>query len=110
MENLHIKLDVGEAVNSKRNILSSEINFINILKKMQNYKELRKRELVRKIELKSLIRETSEQMKKFKEEMPKAKIPEIEGSIQGTFLLEKTKKLKLEDELKEIREKLARLG
>jgi len=109
-ETLHIRLEVGEAINSKRNLLSSEINFINILKKIQNYRDLRRKELARKIELKSIMRETSELMKKFKEEMPKSKVPEAEENEPAAGLLETTKKLKLEDELKEIKDRLARLG
>jgi len=107
MENIHIKLESDEAIHSKRDILSAEINLLNIAKKIEDYRNLRKKELLRKITLKTKIKETIEEMKKLKEQLPRTKIPKIEEEFVS---LEKTSKLKLEDELKEIKEKLARLS
>ena len=48
MESRYIKIDYGEAVSAKKEILSSEINLLNIAKHIENYKQLRKKELLNK--------------------------------------------------------------
>jgi len=106
METLHIRLETGEAVNSKRKLLSTELNLLNLIKLIQNYRDLRKREMIKKIALKSRIGELGMMMKKLKEELPKVKMPKEEEEV----VFEAPKKARLEDELREIREKLARLS
>ncbi len=48
METRHIKIDYEEALASKKNLLTSEINLLNVLRKINAYKTLRKRELLNK--------------------------------------------------------------
>jgi hypothetical protein len=104
MEPLHIKLETGEILNSKRHLLSAQINLLNIAKKIENYRTFRKLELRTKTLLRTEMKKTNENMKNMEKLLPKAKIPEKEA------VLEKTKTSSLEKELEKIKEELARLG
>ena len=43
-ETRHIKLDYEEALLAKKQLLTTELNLLNLLKKVKNYRALRKRE------------------------------------------------------------------
>ena len=59
MENVHVKLEIGESISSKKNLLSAEINLLNIIKNLEKYRKARDIELKKKsrlrTELKKLI-------------------------------------------------------
>lgn len=104
MENIYVKLYPEEAVDSKRNLLSAEINFLNIIKKIQAYKKLRVNELVKRNAMKKKLKLLSSEIKSLATLLPSTKMPDIEHKCKPE------KERKIEDELKEIREKLASLG
>ncbi|MCX6748267.1 MAG: hypothetical protein NT076_01560 [Candidatus Pacearchaeota archaeon] len=108
MEPLHIKFEFPEVLDSKKTLLSSEINLLNIAKKISLYKKLRVMEIKRKILLRRKMKELSSLLKKLSLELPKTQdIKQAKIKSQETEI---PQKLKLEQELKEIREKLASLG
>jgi uncharacterized protein involved in exopolysaccharide biosynthesis len=110
MENLHIKFEFGEAINSKRELLSSQMNLIKVIQKIKKYKELRKSELSNKASLKSKLREIELMMKNLRENLPKTRMPKEEREEVKINIIEKSKNENLEAELKEIKERLARLA
>ena len=55
MEYLHVKIDYVDALDTKKTILNCEIGILNSLRRLKNYKNLRKRELALKKELKEDI-------------------------------------------------------
>lgn len=107
METLHIKLEAEEAINSKKALLSTEINLLNIIKKIQSYRNLRNTELKEKIALRTNLKNLSSEIKKLRALLPKLK-QKREGEEEEK-ISEKVKKVKLEDELKEIRQRLKQL-
>ena len=57
-ENLiHIKLDYGEALQSKKDILYTEMDLLRILKIIKKYRELRIQELDLKLEIQKKLRQ-----------------------------------------------------
>ena len=106
MEPLHIKFEFPEVLDSKKTLLSSEINLLNIAKKIELYKKLRVMEFKRKTLLNKKLKELSSLLKRLSLELPKT--PDVKKQIksQETQL---SGKLKLEQELKLIKEKLASL-
>ena len=54
METRHIMFDYEEALSAKKNLLTTEINLLSILKKIKDYKNLRKREFSLKNKLRQL--------------------------------------------------------
>lgn len=120
-ENLiHIRLTHGEAVNSKRDILSTQMNLIKMLKVMRDFHKLRSEEFRTKAQIHKKLKELDLSVHKLELLLPKIKIPKI--LQQGTEevkeeVKEKSVKKKekdphekdLEKQLLEIQEKLKKL-
>ncbi len=116
-ENLiHVKLEYEEALQSKKDILSSEINLIRIIKVIRQYRFLRLKELKTKSKLHQEIKGLIVNIRKIKTILPKLKIPEI---LQKDRITEEPERLEikekpyydknLESQLKDIQEKLNEL-
>ncbi len=74
---IHIKLDSNEAVESRRDVLNTEIDLIKIAQNIKNYRALRLKELQLKIMLYKKLKDTQSDMRKIKKLMPKLQIPKI---------------------------------
>lgn len=109
METLHIKFDFNEAITGKRTLLSSQINMLNLAKKLENYQNLRKQELARKTALRTKLNELITGISNIEQFLPKTQMKELINK-ETEMLAETKKKSSIENELKEIREKLARLN
>lgn len=126
-ENLiHVKLDYGEAINSKKDILFTEMDLLRILKVIKNFHTLRSEELALKLKAHKKIKELQITMNKLHTLLPTIKIPkllqkkeekqEIQKIIKKTKLKpitkEKPKKYsdEIEKQLEEIQKKLKSLG
>ena len=55
METRHIKLDYEEALNAKKQLLSSELNILQTMKRVKDYRALRKKELITKNKVKTAM-------------------------------------------------------
>ncbi len=110
MESLHVQLKIKEAVDSRRNLLSTQINLLNIIKQIQEYQKLRKLELKSKQVLRAELRKLISDIKTLIKELPKTKPVKKDEREVREEILEKTTRSKLERELKEIKEKLERLS
>ncbi|MBS3076092.1 hypothetical protein J4429_06595 [Candidatus Pacearchaeota archaeon] len=109
MESRYIKIDYGEAVSAKKEILSSEINLLNIAKHIENYKQLRKKELLNKLKLKSLITVLKNKLNSINSSFPEE--GKVKIKVKRTIERKETPKLRhMEDELEDIKNKLARLS
>jgi uncharacterized protein HemY len=118
-ELIHLKLERTEALLSKKEILLSEKSLVEIMKTIRNYQELRKQELLLKIKLQKKLTEAHALLKKLQNSFPKQKIIDLptKKDYEMNFLEEKLKQAKekkyhkdLEDELKEIQDKLRNIG
>ncbi len=109
MEPLHIKFEFPEALESRKTLLSSQINLLNIAKKIELYKKLRALEVKRKTLLKKKFKELESLLKKLSLELPKT--PEVKKvKPSSSQEPEVPPRLKLEQELRLIKEKLASLS
>ncbi len=133
-ENLiHIRLEHEEAVESRRDVLTTEADLIKIAQTIKKYKILRLKELALKIELYRKVKEFKNDERKLHTLLPKIQIPKIlkrhEDEIHEEIVVKidsKPKKVKeikekkeipvkkpkdeLEEQLMEIQEKLNKLG
>jgi len=108
MKKLHIRLEYEEAIEGKRELLESQINLLEILKRVKNYKILRKRELILKGKLKNSLSLLSSEINQIQSHLPES---EGELGIKEVMTKQETEKDKnLEAQLQEIREKLAKLN
>jgi len=110
MEPLHVQLKTKEAVDSRRNLLSTQINFLNIIKQIREYQKLRKLELKSKQILRTELRKLISEIRTLIRELPKTKQAKKDEKEVEEKILEKTTRSKLEKELKEIKEKLEKLS
>jgi len=106
---IHIKLEYEEALEAKREILSSEIGLIKIVKIMKRYELLRNEELRLKTKLKRKSAEFNIEMRKLQRDLPEMQMPEsikrLEKEHNVPVKREKQER-DLEFELHEIQDKL----
>ncbi|VVB78349.1 Uncharacterised protein [uncultured archaeon] len=111
MENWHIKIDHGEALDSKKQLLSSELNLLHLLRHMKNYSILRKKETAINNKIKLNISSLRQKLTLLKSTLPKGAAPKIESRIKKVEVKLKTEeKNDFQNELDEIKAKLAKLG
>jgi hypothetical protein len=114
-ENLiHIKLGYGEALQTKRDILSSQMTLLRIAKAIRGYGIYRSEELELKLVLYKKIKELKMNLGKLQKTLPKPKIPDIlkkEGQEKTEPKSKKTKSPErgIEEQLQEIQKRLNEL-
>jgi hypothetical protein len=74
---IHIKLDYEEALRSKRDILASEIDLINIIKSINNFLLLRDLELNMKSQFYKEMKKIAMNIKLLETNLPEIKTPKI---------------------------------
>ena len=115
-ENLiHIKLEYGEALESKRDVLASEVALLKILKRINTYRVYRTREFELKLALNKKIKELKTNFGSLQRILPALKIPKLLNK-DADFGEKKTvkvsnivKDLTIEGQLQEIQRKLDEL-
>jgi len=113
-ENLiHIKLEYNEAVQSKKDILSSEMSLLRIMKRIRQYQFLRLNELKIKTNLQKKVRAVKRDIKSMQLILPQIKMPailqknKVEEIVKKKPVVEKkVYNTDLELELKDIQRKL----
>jgi hypothetical protein len=111
---IHVKIDYMEAVQSKKDLLASERDFIRILKIIKKYSLLRKEELTLRLRMQSKIKALKINLGRLSEILPKVKIPSIlkKNEIEEEKPLkikQEAKDKDLESQLREIQERLRKL-
>ncbi len=117
-ENLvYIKLEYNESIQSKRDILASQIGLLKLMKRIRHYRFLRIEELKLKAQMYGKIKELITNIKKIKTSFPKIKIPQLKKSEEKEEFVKKIRETKesdydkmLENQLQEIQEKLRSIG
>jgi len=114
MKKVHIRLEYSEAVDGKKGILSSELEVLKILKKIRIYKNMRNREMILKTKLKTKMRSLMKEMYSLSNYFPEEEteglnLPKIKRKNLFTRK-EKEYSSDIEDQLKEIQDKLAALS
>ena len=110
MEIKHIRIDSEEVISAKKEILHTQINMLNLVKRLRNYKILRRKEFTLRTKLKqemsSLKLKTHLIISSLPTEVSKKEIIEVKKEIP---IREKVNK-DIQKELNEIKVKLAKLG
>ena len=117
-ENLiHIKFEYDSALESKKDILASEIDLLKISQRLSKYKESRVKELDIKLKVEKKIKALKSDIIKLQDLLPKIKIPKIlkpeaETPEKEEIITPRVKeegKSQVEMELEEIQRKLGSL-
>jgi hypothetical protein len=108
-ETRHVKLGFEEALNAKKQLLSTELSILHTIKRIKSYKLLRKRELTAKNKLR-----TSTKILNSKINLILSTFPNEEGAPRVPKKRKKRKdeeeKQDIKQELEEIQNKLAKLN
>lgn len=121
---IHIKLDYSEAVQSKKDILGTQRDLLEVLKNLKRYHLIRTQELKIKLMLYKKIKELKTSINKLNVSFPKIKIPDIikhDEDFKNRKEEREMKKIKeisgkdmkqsdLEKELADIQKRLQELG
>jgi molecular chaperone DnaK (HSP70) len=107
METRHVRLGYEETLSSKKHLLSSQINVLHIIKRMKNYKILRKKETAKRNNLKSEISSLKNKINQIYITFPKE---EKSSKKQKINLRSSIKKDSIQEELDEIKRKLEKLN
>ena len=106
---IHIKMDYGEAINSKRDILSLEMSILRLAKTIENYKHLKRKEFDLKEEIHKKTKETASTIRRLERILPKSKVPSKfrkEESEKEEKVDKKGKKTHIKEEDKDIETQL----
>ena len=111
---IHIKLEYREAIQAKRDLLSSQITLLRIAKAIREYGIYRSGELELKLILYNKIKELKMNLGKLQKTLPKLKIPDILRKEGQEKTEPKSKKIKppernIEEQLQEIQKRLNEL-
>jgi len=119
---IHLKFEHGEAVQSKKDILSSEIDLVNIMQSLNNFIALRATEHKLKAKLYREMKRIVSDIKKLEKALPDFDIPRIlkhpgtkkrereEFTFSSASSEKKDKNADLEAQLMEIQRKLRQLS
>lgn len=108
-----VRINNSEVGYSKKHLLNSELELLNLIKSFRVFRELRKEEFVLKVTLKNKIAEALDNLKELEKKLPKThykpekKVKKVEEVKEVKEVVEqKKKKRTLEDEIEEVRRKL----
>ncbi len=111
---VYVKMEYSESIESKKNILSTEVSLLNLIKYLKAYHSVKLEELKIKAGIYKAIKELNLTMRKTKSTFPFLKIPEKNKKENLTLREVRAPKEKvdnnLESELQEIQERLRNLG
>ena len=123
---IYSRIDYEDAMQAKKNMLRSQMNLLNIIKKLEEYKRLRKQELMLKLKLKNDLGEVKAKINKILDSAPKTEMTknmpkQIEPRASHITQIRKEheqenshelepRKIGIEAQLNEIRERLEKLG
>ena len=104
----HVRLSPPETDFGHKNLLSSQLELLELTKSFHRFRVLRDEELVLKVTLKNYIEATNREIDRLKRLLPKAEYKEKsedEGSGEKA-----ERKLTLEEEIEKVRAKLSKLS
>jgi len=103
-----VRISSPEKVYGEQNLLNAQLELLNLVKSFQTFRELRNEELVLKVTLKNKVEETLGLIDKFERILPKAHYEEKREEKEERKR-KQDRRLSLQEEIAEVREKLARL-
>ncbi len=112
---IYLRLGYDESVEAKKEILSSEISFLNIMKIMKRYNSLRKEELGLKLQLYKSVKELNVAIRKTRSDFPFIKLPnqpkkEEPKKKEVVSIFKESFDTDIENQLQKIQDRLKSIG
>jgi len=109
---IHVKIEYEDAIESKKDILSLEIDLLKTIQTIKRYNQLRSDEFKLKIKFYRQIKTLLTEIRRLQKELPKLEIPKIlkEPEIKEMHSKEISSDDNIESQLRKIQAKLDSLG
>jgi len=115
---IHLKFEHEEAVISRRDLLTSEIDLINLIKSLEKFMALRSLELKLKAKFFREAKKMETEIKRLEKSLPDIEVPRMlkhnvqkkKELLESSFDLKTSKNNDLESQLMEIQRKLRQLS
>ncbi len=114
---IYVKLEYEEALQSKKDILASQVSLLRMVQTIRRYRLLRLEELKIKAKIYRKIKELVTNIKKIKADLPHVKVPQIKKHDEEKEFVKRIKDTtgneydnNLEIQLQQIQEKLKEIG
>ena len=114
-QELYVSLETNEYKKSKTDILNSQADLLNMMKYLENLKQIKQEKINLKIKLHTIFTQLIENLKNFEENLPTPKVPKsIQDKQKQTQETNPEQPFsryeEIEGELREIQEKLKTLN
>jgi len=107
----YIRIETIECLEARKNFLSSEINLLNLVKRINSYKKIRKLELMKKSCLRRSIKQASTKISSLVADLPPVETDRLTKHMSHKESINEINKRKgIEVELAEIKAKLSQLS
>ena len=103
----YIGLNPVEQIYAKKNLLYCEMSLLESVKIYRRYKEIRKQSVALSALLKRILVEIQDELRKFESMLPKTKYDKFRAA---DISIEKKKRQELEEEIAQIKRKIAELS
>lgn len=111
MTSEYVHISANEKIYSKKSLLQSQLELISLIKHLENYKNFRSQEILLKISLKNKIEELQSLILLLEKLLPKTSLSKKEITPQPKETTKaKKRRASLEEEVEEIRKKIAALS
>ncbi|MFH1500482.1 MAG: hypothetical protein ABIE22_00885 [archaeon] len=107
---VHVKLDHSEAVAAKRELLGAEMDLLQLVQRISNYREMRLYELKRKEKLRLAVKKAHFELSALLRKMPHVSGKKEFVRKEKEIIEEGVKRRDIQDKLAEIRRELEKLG
>jgi hypothetical protein len=109
---VYVRLGYYESIESKKNLLSSEMSLLNIIKIARRYNSLKQEELDLKNKIYKAVRELDASLRRTRDTFPFFKVPQItkKEEVKKEIVTKDRYDKDLELQLKEIQDKLKSIG
>jgi len=84
---IHVKFDYSEAASAKKSMLLCEKSFLEIIKRMRNYNDLRRKEFILKSRAKKNILEVKQIVEEIEKELPKQEATKFKHKMSQEFTI-----------------------
>ncbi|MFH1711505.1 MAG: hypothetical protein ABH840_04295 [Nanoarchaeota archaeon] len=115
----YVKIENSEALESRKNLLSTQMNLLHISQKIVSYKKLRKREIVKKSSLKRSLRQKMLLLNSLLASLPQGEVVGVKSikheaakyihTESSSYKKGSKKSREIESQLQEIQEKLSKM-
>ena len=109
---VYSKIDLEQAIIAKKDILEAQMSLLQAMQKINNFKDLRKKEMMYKLKLKNDVKDIKSKVNKLISQLPQTDKEKTVAKAKHRIKKKKSEERvkSIESQLHDIKQKLADLG